>query len=338
MLSSRLSVALGIAVVALEGRAEDAAFFESRIRPVLVEQCYECHSVESGKAKGGLQVDNRASLRRGGESGPAVVPGKPAESLLLSAMLHADPDLAMPPKKPRLAEGVLADFRRWIERGAVDPREESAISGSDAGGDGVRWSYRALPERVAAGASVESLWLAGLERQGLSPGPEADARTLLRRVYLDLTGLPPSPEEVAAFKLDQLPQVVDRLLASPEFGVRWGRHWLDVVRFAESNGRESNIIYPHAWRYRDYVIEAFQRDLPYDQFLREQIAGDLLPSASAEERARRLIATGFLALGAKGLNEQNKAQFAADLADEQLDTLSRAVLATSIACARCHDH
>ncbi len=325
-------------------------FFEAKIRPVLIEHCYECHSVESGKAKGGLRVDDRESLLRGGDSGPAVVPGKPGESLLLGAIRHDDPDVTMPPQKPRLSDAILVDVATWIASGARDPREpKTAPAGSPGGGAPGwedHWSYRppvtaatpVVDDAAWAETAVDRFVYAALEGAGLSPSPEADPATLLRRLSFALTGLPPSPEEAIAFSPDQLESVVDEMLASKGFGVRWGRHWLDVARYAESNGKEANVTYPHAWRYRDYVIEAFAADLPYDRFLREQVAGDLIEAPDESARARLLTATGFLALGPKGLTENNPLQFAAELADEQIDAFSRAMLASSIACARCHDH
>lgn len=339
-------------------------FFETRIRPVLVEHCYECHSAESGKAKGGLVVDTRGGLLTGGEGGAAVVPGDPTKSRLLTAVKHLEPDLEMPPKKPRLPASVIADFEAWIKAGAPDPRLAQASKQGPSSMDldeGRRfWSQQ--PPVIAPPPTVQDpswarrpldLYVRGkLEDAGVTPSTDARPARWLRRLYFDLIGLPPSPEETAAFVAGwntaaastdsaleaHLAATVDRLLASPRFGERWGRHWLDVARFAESNGRESNLTFPHAWRYRDYVIDAFNADLPYDRFLEEQIAGDLLPAADDEERARLLIATGFLAMGAKGLNEMSKAQFAADLVDEQVDTVTRAVMASSVACARCHDH
>jgi Protein of unknown function (DUF1553)/Protein of unknown function (DUF1549)/Planctomycete cytochrome C len=340
---------VGLAVTAggsLSATADEASdHFEARIRPVLVKQCYECHSQESGKAKGGLQLDTREAIRRGGDSGPALVPGTPEESLLYIAIRQSNPDLEMPPKGPPLPAAVVADFEKWIRDGAPDPREsapgatstETVIKTRDLD----HWSYRPLNPRDAStveGSPIDFFVESTLTKAGLTLSAETSPLILLRRLCFDLTGLPPSPEQVANFSVDQLEKTVDDLLASEGFGVRWGRHWLDVVRFAESNGKEANIIYPHAWRYRDYVIDAVQRDLPYDRFLIEQLAGDLLPAGDSPTRARQLIATGFLALGAKGLSEQNPALFAADVADEQMDALGRAWLASSIACARCHDH
>ncbi len=328
--------------------AEDTAFFESKIRPVLVKHCYECHSTESGKSKGGLMLDTKPTIRAGGDTGPAVVPGDPAKSLLLTAIKHSDPDLEMPPKEPRLPDSVIADFEKWIQMGAPDPRE-SAVNVAERPPVDVEsgrqfWSYQKpeMPENTAGG--IDGFIREKLAAAGLQPAPPAKPVVLLRRLYFDLIGLPPTPKEVRDFlnKSDEshkaYEQIVDKLLQSPRFGERWGRHWLDVARFAESNGRESNLTYPHAWRYRDYVIDAVNADIPFDRFITEQIAGDLLPAKDDAERARLLVATGFLALGTKGLNEMSEAQFAADLVDEQIDTVTRAVMASSVACARCHDH
>lgn len=320
-------------------RGEDVSFFESKIRPVLVKQCYECHSVETGKSKGGLTLDTKQGIRTGGDTGPAVVPRDAAKSLLLAAIKHSDPDLEMPPKKARLPEAVIADFEAWIKAGAADPRE-SAVKAAERPPVDVEsgrkfWSYQ-KPKQIAG--TIDGFIRAKLKEQGLEPASAAEPLVVLRRLYFDLIGLPPTPEQAAAFSMEKLETTVDELLRSPRFGERWGRHWLDVARYAESNGRESNLTFPHAWRYRDYVIDAVNADVPFDRFITEQIAGDLLPAQGDAERARLLIATGFLALGPKGLNEMNPAQFAADVADEQLDTVTRAVLASSVACARCHDH
>lgn len=337
--------ALSLFLLGSAAAAEDTAFFESKIRPVLVKHCYECHSAESGKSKGGLMLDTKPTIRAGGDTGPAVVPGDPAKSLLLTAIKHSDPDLEMPPKEPRLPDSVIADFEKWIQMGAPDPRESAVKVAErppvDAESGRQFWSYQKpeMPENAAGG--IDGFIRAKLTEHGLPPAPEAKPVTLLRRLYFDLIGLPPDPSDLT--DSSDLPdhryeQIVDKLLQSPRFGERWGRHWLDVARFAESNGRESNLTYPHAWRYRDYVIDAVNADIPFDRFITEQIAGDLLPAKDDAERARLLIATGFLALGTKGLNEQNQAQFAADLVDEQIDTVTRAVIASSVACARCHDH
>ncbi|QIF04411.1 PSD1 and planctomycete cytochrome C domain-containing protein [Roseimicrobium sp. ORNL1] len=356
-------IVVTVVAVACHARAEDAAsvaFFESRIRPVLVEHCYECHSAESGKSKGGLLLDTKHGIRSGGETGPAVVPGDTAKSLLLTAVKHADPDLEMPPKKPKLSDRVIADLESWVKNGATDPREVAAKTAAMPPvsiEEGRKfWAYQKpvvaeFPKTKKADWAIRDLdrfVLAKLEAEGMTPSPDADPIVLLRRLHFDLIGLPPAPEEAQTFveawkkggqeREKLLGETVDRLLASPRFGERWGKHWLDVARFAESNGRESNITFPHAWRYRDYVICAVNEDKPFDRFVTEQMAGDLLPAKDDAERARLQIATGFLAFGAKGLNEMSKAQFAADLADEQLDTATRAIMASSVACARCHDH
>lgn len=334
----------------------DRAFFETKIRPVLVNQCYECHSAESDAAEGGLRLDTRSTVLEGGGRGPAVVPGKPEESWLLTSIAHGDADLKMPPKKPQLPADVIADFTRWIAMGAPDPRGDDMTPGGQPweAVDGDFWAYQPpkgseppqVDDATWSRSWIDPFILARLEQEKLSPSPDAEPPVLLRRVYFDLIGLPPSPEELDDFvrriEADGLEKalagVVDRLLDSPRFGERWGRHWLDVARFGESSGTEANISFPYAWRYRDYVIDRVNDDLPFDQFLTEQIAGDLLPYENDAERARLLIATGFLALGPKNLDATDERQFQADVIDEQIDTVSRAVLANSIACARCHDH
>jgi len=339
--------------------AKGVAFFESKIRPVLVEHCYKCHSSDAKKSSGGLLLDSRDRIRAGGDSGAAVVPGKPADSLLLTAISHTDPDLQMPPKKPQLPPAVIADIKAWIAMGAPDPRKDVVTAASAKPAVSIEegrrfWAYQppvaspvpATSDPAWARRDLDHFILAQLDAARLKPSPDADPATLLRRLHYDLVGLPPSPaarasflQRVAADGLDKaLETEVDSLLASPQYGERWGRHWLDVARFAESSGKEANISFPYAFRYRDYVIDAFNADLPYDRLLTEQIAGDLLPAADDKERARLLIATGFLAIGPKNLDEADPRQFAADVIDEQIDTVTRAVLANSVACARCHDH
>ena len=335
--------------------AGDAAFFEKHIRPVLVDKCYKCHSADSEKVKGGLLLDTRAGIRQGGDTGPAVVPGDLAKSLLIEAIRYGNKDLQMPPEKSggKLPDAVIADFEQWVKMGAPDPREgKAAVAKStwDYGKARDHWAFKA-PQPQPAPAVKDPAWprtdidrflLAGLEAKNLKPVADADPRTLVRRIYFDLIGLPPTPEEVDAFLADTAPnaveKLVDKLLALPQFGERWGRHWLDVARYAESSGRDVNATFPHAWRYRDYVIGAFNADMPYDQFIREQIAGDLLPAKNGHERAEHIIATGFLALGSRNLNDKNSRQFVLDMADEQIDTVSQAVLGLTVACARCHDH
>jgi hypothetical protein len=320
-------------------------FFEKKIRPVLAEHCYECHSEKAGKNKGNLVLDTREGLRTGGDSGPAVVPGDPEHSRLLEAVRYHNPDLLMPPKKKggKLPAPVIGDLEKWVRDGAADPRVGGAPREPQAW-----WAFQpvqnpAVPENAGWGKTpIDAFILAGLEKQGLRPVGEAGKAALLRRATFDLTGLPPAPADQRRYLADPDPdafeKVVDRLLASPQFGERWGRHWLDVARYAESSGRDVNLAFPAAWRYRDYVIDAFNADKPFDRFVREQVAGDLLPSATAAERASNVVATGFLALGPKALNEQSPRQFHLDLADEQIDTVTQTFLGLTVACARCHDH
>ena len=335
--------------------AKAAEFFEQRVRPVLVNSCYRCHSAEAKEVKGGLRLDTRDGIRKGGTSGPAVVPANLKDSRLLEAIRYHDPDTQMPPDG-KLPDAVIADFERWIEAGAADPRGGQGIVApaakvvDPAEARRTHWAFQP-PRKPPVPAVKTADWprgeidqfvLARLEDKGLTPAPDADRRTLLRRVYFDLVGLPPTPAEVDAFLNDSSPdafaKVVDRLLASPHYGERWGRHWLDVARYAESNGRDRNALFPHAWRYRDYVIASFNADKPYDRFVTEQIAGDLLPADSPEQRDERHIATGFLALGGKNFAEVKPEQFRMDMVDEQIDATTRSVLALTVSCARCHDH
>ncbi len=333
----------------LQFAAEDLDFFEKKIRPVLVEQCYQCHSAaaeQAGKLKGGLRLDSRAALLRGGESGPAIAPGNADESLLLDALRYEA--FQMPPRG-RLPAAVVADFKTWVERGAADPRTEVAAParrGIDLEAGRRHWSYRPLskpqPPQVAnAGGPIDAFILARLAEQGLHAVALADRATLARRLHFDLIGLPPTPAEIDNFTADESPEsyerLVDRLLASPQFGERWGRHWLDVARFAESLTLRGFVL-PEAWRYRDYVVAAFNADLPFDRFIEQQIAGDLLPASSIADRQRNLTATTFLVLGNTNLEEQDKQQLRMDVVDEQLDAIGRGFLAQTIGCARCHDH
>jgi Protein of unknown function (DUF1549)/Protein of unknown function (DUF1553)/Planctomycete cytochrome C len=332
---------------------EQLAFFEKKIRPVLADNCYKCHSPEAEKVRGELLLDTRDGIRKGGTTGAAIVPGNPDRSLLIKALRHKDKDTAMPPKE-KLPDQVVADFEAWVKMGAPDPRDGKAAVANkyviDIEKGRSFWAFQP-PKKTPAPQVKDAAWpksdidkflLAELDRKSLKPVGDADKRTLIRRVYLDLTGLPPTPEEVEAFVADTsanaFEKVVDQLLASPRFGERWGRHWLDVARYAESSGKTVNVTYPHAWRYRDYVINAFNADKPYDQFIKEQLAGDLLASDDPKVKAERIIATGFLAIGPKTLNERNGTQFELDVADEQIDVTFQAFLGLTAACARCHDH
>ncbi|MFO0875884.1 MAG: PSD1 and planctomycete cytochrome C domain-containing protein [Gemmataceae bacterium] len=332
---------------------EGLALFEKKIRPVLVAECYACHGSEKGnKARGGLVLDSRAGLRRGGDSGPALVPGKPKESLLLRALSHADKKLAMPPRK-KLDESVRRDFEQWILLGAPDPREANPVTSKyvvDFEKGRRHWAYQpvgkvAPPPVKNTGwptSEVDRFIMAGLEARGLTAMPDADRRTLLRRLAFDLTGLPPTPQEMEAFLGDETPRayekMVDQYLGSPRFGEKWARHWLDVARYAESTGKTVNFAFPHAWRYRDYVIASFNADKPFDRFIQEQLAGDLMPSDDPKVELERRVATGFLAIGPKTLNERNGLKFELDIVDEQIDVTTQAFLGITVACARCHDH
>jgi mono/diheme cytochrome c family protein len=325
--------------------AEQVRFFESRIRPLLAANCFACHGPQ--KQKGGLRLDTAEGLRRGGDSGPVAVPGQLEQSLIVKAIRYADPQLQMPPKG-KLPDRDIADLAKWVRTGAVFPQTAATVDPAVVAR--THWAFRppaaALLPRVKDSAwvrtPVDRFILARLEAAGLRPAVQADRRTLLRRVTFDLIGLPPTPDEVEAFLADTSPDafagVVDRLLASPAYGERWGRHWLDVGRYSDSNGLDENIAHGNAWRYRDYVVRAFNADKPYDHFLLEQIAGDLLPSSGDAQRHEQLIATGFLALGPKVLAEVDEVKMEMDIIDEQLDTLGRAVLGLTVGCARCHDH
>jgi len=348
---------IGSELIAAEPSSRQAIeFFEKKIRPVLVDHCYECHSVDAakaGKLKGGLQLDTRAGVLQGGDSGPAVVSVKVDESLLLNALRYDE--LEMPPKG-RLSDSIIADFEKWIEDGAVDPRDgEAILHNTSIDFDKARqfWSYRP-PSNPTVRENNNSEWprndidrfvLAKLESHGIQPIGDADDRTLIRRLYFDLIGLPPSPDEIQRFLSESasdrdtaVAALVWQLLDSQHFGERWGRHWLDVVRFAESNGRDVNVVWYHASRYRDWVIDALNNDKPFNTFVREQIAGDLLPASSNEQYDQQRIATGLLAMSPKMIGERNPAIFQMDMIDEQIEVISRAFLGLSVSCARCHDH
>jgi hypothetical protein len=317
---------------------EDVEFFEKKIRPVLVDSCYSCHSAEAKSVKGSFRLDTKELLLRGGDTGPAIVPGDPDKSLLIKAIRHADKDLAMPPKK-KLAAEVVADFEVWVKRGAPDPRVPAAAAKPAAN----HWAFKAPAEptlptvKRAAWAKnpIDLFILAKLEAKGLAPAPEADRRTLIRRLSFDLAGLPPKPEEVEAFVADKSPdaveKLVDRLLASPAYGERWGRHWLDVARYADTKGYvfQEERRYPFAYTYRDWVVRALNEDMPYDRFIVNQIAADRVV---AGDDKRDLAAMGFLTVGRRFLNNQN------DIIDDRIDVVTRGLMGLTVSCARCHDH
>ena len=338
-------------------------FFETNIRPLLLTHCAKCHG--ETKPKGGLQLTSRAALLAGGDSGPAAVLDKPGESLLLQVLAYTG-DIQMPPKG-KLPESEIALFAKWVQLGLPWPDAASTEKSAAPADGGYKitpeqrnfWSFR--PVKVDAPPAVaDTGWprspidryiLAKLEAAGLKPAPAADRRTLLRRVNYDLIGLPPTIAETRAFLADESPdafaKVVDRLLASPRYGERWGRHWLDIVRYADSRdsrdfGGAADIT--EAWRYRDWVAAAFNRDLPYDQFVTQQLAGDIVTAAAADEsgaanaRADGLVATGLLTLGEWGTGDADKEKMLTDIVDDQINVVSRAFLGLTVACARCHDH
>jgi cytochrome c553 len=326
-------------------------FFEGRVRPILAANCYRCHSVESGKSKGGLVLDTRDGWVKGGENGSVITPGDVAHSRLITAIGYHDADLQMPPKGGKLSDKEIADLTAWVKMGAPDPRVAVASAGSKMTGlnDTARahWAYQpvkqpAVPEVKNASwvkSPVDAFILAKLEENGMRPSPPASKQTLIRRATYDLIGLPPTPEEVKGFEQDGSPnafeKVIDRLLATPQYGERWGRFWLDSARYSDTTGAENGNLkggdyrYAHAWTYRDYVIQSFNEDEPYDQFLKEQLAADHLDICTQDPT--RLAALGFITLGKRFGNPN-------DQIDEHIDTLGKAMQGITIACARCHDH
>jgi len=352
-----LAAIIAICGVAASSRAQSpnpkqVDFFEKNIRPVLLTHCYECHSAESKKVKGGLLLDTREGLLKGGDSGPAIVPNDLKKSLLIVGIRHesADPHKAMPLNKAKLSDEIIADFEQWVKLGAPDPRVGKAIAKSptwSAEQVADHWAFKKIanppiPKVVDAKQFVQNpidqFILAKLNETKLEPSPKADKYTLIRRVTYDLIGLPPTPEEVDAFLADKstnaFEKVVDRLLASSNYGERWGRHWLDIARYSDTTGdrgggaRQS--VYPYAWTYRDYVIAAFNKDLPYDRFIIEQIAADRLPESNEDKIL--LTALGFLTVGKRFMNNAN------DVIDDRIDVVTRGLMGLTTACARCHDH
>jgi hypothetical protein len=338
--------------------AEDFAWFEQHVRPLLISRCYECHSEDAGATKGDLSLQHRSGWLDGGESGPAIVPGKPDESLLIQAVRYESYEM---PPKGKLSAHEIKILEEWVRRGAPDPRvtdvkpARSATAQMDMEKEREFWAFRQPvshhPPQVLNSAwpqdAIDFFVLGKLESEQLDPAPDADPSRWLRRITYDLTGLAPTPEERSAFlampdcqdtRGEARQQVVDRLLASPQFGVHWGRHWLDVARYADSNGGDFNATFFNAWRYRNYVVDSFNTDKPYDQFVREQIAGDLLPADTETQRNEQLIASTFLMLGVKMLSERDKNKLTMDVVDEQIDTTGKAFLGMTLGCARCHDH
>ncbi len=359
VLSGFIAVGSATLFAAAAPSAADLEFFEKKIRPLLVDRCYECHSAAK-KIKAGLRLDHPGGWLMGGDSGPALVPGDVEKSALIKAIRYTGLEFEEMPPTTQLSRDEIALFEEWVKRGAPAPNEPApavvAADGAKKSGMTVEegkkfWSF--IPPANPPVPKVAGNWprtdidrLIAVEwgSKGLRPSADADRAALLRRATFDLTGLPPEPEAIDAFVRDARPTAeafaaaVDGLLASPHFGERWGRRWLDVARFAESSGGGRTLMFKDAWRYRDYVVDAVNRDVPFDRFIREQIAGDLLPATTTEERRRQITATGFLTLGPTNYEEQNKDQLRMDVIDEQLDTIGKAFLGLTLGCARCHDH
>lgn len=340
--------------VADESSEPGIHFFETNIRPLLAERCYSCHSQRAGKQEGGLLLDRRAGWIKGGDRGATIVPGDVNESLLIHAVRHGDPELQMPPTE-RLSDEAIAKLEQWIRMGAPASEEDpngaaGFVNPSDPVAGKTHWAWQPLVQNPAPVVS-NSAWprtkldqfvLSRLEQEGLSPVADANPADLVRRICFQLTGLPPTRQQLHTFEAAPQPEalehLVDELLNSSQFGQRWGRHWLDLARYADSNGLDENFLFREAWRYRNWVIDAVNADMPFDQFLLEQLAGDLLPFDSIEQRDRQRIAAGFLVVGPKVLLGINPQKQRMDVADEQLETIGRAVLAQTLGCARCHDH
>jgi len=350
------------AAVVSKPTSSQTEFFENKIRPVLSKHCYKCHSAEATKLKGGLLLDTREGVLKGGDTGPAIVFGDPEKSLLIKAVRYTDPDLQMPPKGEKLSDAQVADLVAWVKMGAPDPRTGTAAAKKVNPMD--HWAFRPVVKPVvpvfsrsvssvqSSGSTpslntaslnteysnpIDAFILARLDEQGMKLSPPADKRTLIRRVYFDLIGLPPTPEEVQAFLAENSPdafaKVVDHLLALPQYGERWGRHWLDVARYSDTKGEIRRLrdtpLYPFAWTYRDYVIKALNDDKPYDRFILEQIAADKLRLPKGDPT---IAALGFLTLGERFQNNEN------DIINDRIDVVTKGFLGLTVSCARCHDH
>jgi hypothetical protein len=329
------------------------AFFEKQIRPLLSEHCYQCHSSRAGSSEGELFLDSQQGWTTGGDSGPAVIPRDVDASLLMRAVRYSDAELQMPPDQ-KLSKDQIERLERWIRLGAPAPRDDSLRAmhhpnPADPIAGREHWAFRPLDDAMPVAASsdwprssIDDYIGARLQEANLRPAPDADRRELVRRVHIRLTGLAPTAEQIESFVADRrpdaLPRLVDLLLDSPQFGAQWGRHWLDLARYADSNGLDENFLFREAWRYRNWVIDAINADIPFDRFVLEQIAGDLLPYDSIEQRDRQRIAAGFLVVGPKVLLGNDPKRQRMEVADEQIDTIGRAILGQTLGCARCHDH
>ena len=357
-LFGRLYLLLVFLLTRSAGLAEQRTdFFEKKIRPVLSKNCYECHSAKSKSLKAGLLLDRKAGWVRGGKNGAVIHPGKPDESILMNALKYDNHELQMPPSG-KLSETVLADFEKWISMGAPDPRNSSMEEVFAVGGLKAKslkegrefWAFKPIKLPLLPAVQkgewiqdeIDRYILRGIEEHDLEPSQKAKPTTLLRRIFFDLTGLPPSPQDIKDYQnsssQESFENVVNKLLESPRFGERWGRHWLDVARYADTTGGGRNNPFPNAHRYRDYVINSFNNDKPFDQFIIEQIAGDLMPSSTDEEYNEKLTGTGFLALGPHNYELQDKELLRMEVVDEQLTAVGKAFMGLTMDCARCHDH
>ena len=357
-LFGRLYLFLVFLLIRSAGLAEQRTdFFEKKIRPVLSKNCYECHSAKSKSLKAGLLLDRKAGWVRGGKNGAVIHPGKPDESILMNALKYDNHELQMPPSG-KLSETVLADFEKWISMGAPDPRNSSMEEVFAVGGLKAKslkegrefWAFKPIKLPLLPAVQkgewiqdeIDRYILRRIEEHDLEPSQKAKPTTLLRRIFFDLTGLPPSPQDIKDYQnsssQESFKNVVNKLLESPRFGERWGRHWLDVARYADTTGGGRNNPFPNAHRYRDYVINSFNNDKPFDQFIIEQIAGDLMPSSTDEEYNEKLTGTGFLALGPHNYELQDKELLRMEVVDEQLTAVGKAFMGLTMDCARCHDH
>jgi len=334
------------ATAAATPTAQQSAFFEGKIRPLLTAHCLKCHSAAEGKTKGGLALDSRDGTLKGGDSGPAVIPGNPDKSPLIRAVRYTDSNLQMPPKGEKLSDAQIADLVAWVKMGAPDPRTGAAKGKyANAAERKVWWAFQPVKKQEPPAVQnkswpanpVDNFILAKLEEKSLKPSAPADRRVLIRRLYFDLIGLPPTPAEVEAFVADKsstaYEKLVDKLLASPHYGERWGRHWLDVARYSDTVGdpakRRESPAYPFAWTYRDYVVKAFNDDKPYDQFIREQLAADKLPN---NRDRTTLAALGFITVGDHFDGNRD------DIINDRIDVVTKGFNGLTVACARCHDH
>tara|TARA_R110002096_G_scaffold217936_5_gene406047 strand:+ start:1026 stop:3383 length:2358 start_codon:yes stop_codon:yes gene_type:complete len=350
----RISVILLLgSLVGAASARDEIAFFENEVRPVLVKYCYECHSMESEKLRGELYLDSQPGWQRGGDTGPAIVPGNPDESLVIEAVRYEIDDIAMPPKQ-KLPQAAIDVLIAWVAMGAPDSRtvEAAPVAPKIDIEEGRKfWSFQpiqqpelpAVKDRSWPRNEIDHFILSRLEEKGLTPASDAVEFTMLRRLSVDLSGLPHNPTNKPGDKPWEMigidvSETVDRLLADNHFGERWARHWLDLARYADSSGGGASKLFPDAWQYRDHIIRSFNDDVPFDEIVRRQIAGDLITTETIDERFENLVATGFLVLGPRNYINDDEEAFHMDGADEQLDAVGRVFLGMTMGCARCHDH